>query len=97
MARDRYLPEWFGAVHPRYHTPFRAVVFLAPVAIAFALLPVVLDKPTLLSTVITFSILSGLLNYGFMGVGFLRFRKLCPSGRSSAPTHCRCIRRPRSP
>jgi ethanolamine permease len=80
MARDRYLPEWFGAVHPRYHTPFRAVVFLAPVAIAFALLPVVLDKPTLLSTVITFSILSGLLNYGFMGVGFLRFRRLWPLG-----------------
>ncbi|MFC5140458.1 APC family permease [Actinomycetospora rhizophila] len=80
MGRDRYLPEWFGAVHPRYHTPFRAIVFLVPVAIAFALLPVVLDEPTLLSTVITFSILSGLLMYSFMGPSFMRFRKLWPLG-----------------
>lgn len=80
MGRDRYLPEWFGAVHPRYHTPFRAIVFLVPVAIAFAILPVLLDQPTLLSTVITFSILSGLLTYSFMGPNFIRFRKLWPVG-----------------
>lgn len=80
MARDRYLPEWFGAVHPRYRTPFRAIVFLAPVAIAFAVLPVILDRPTLLSTVITFSILSGLLMYSFMGPSFVRFRRLWPLG-----------------
>jgi ethanolamine permease len=80
MGRDRYLPEWFGAVHPRYHTPFRAIVFLVPVAIAFAILPVLLDQPTLLSTVITFSILSGLLMYSFMGPNFIRFRKLWPIG-----------------
>ena len=49
-------------------------------AIAFALLPVVLDQPTLLSTVITFSILSGLLMYSSMGPSFLRFRKLWPLG-----------------
>jgi ethanolamine permease len=80
MSRDRYLPEWFGAVHPRYHTPFRAIVFLVPVAIAFALLPVLLNKPTLLATVITFSILSGLLTYSFMGPNFIRFRRLWPMG-----------------
>ena len=80
MGRDRYLPEWFGAVHPRYHTPFRAIVFLVPVAIAFAILPVLLDEPTLLSTVITFSILSGLLMYSFMGPSFIRFRQLWPIG-----------------
>ncbi|TCK21786.1 APC family permease [Pseudonocardia endophytica] len=80
MGRDRYLPEWFGAVHPKYHTPFRAIVFLVPVAIAFAILPVLLDQPTLLSTVITFSILSGLLMYSFMGPNFIRFRTLWPIG-----------------
>ncbi|MQA64022.1 MAG: amino acid permease [Actinophytocola sp.] len=80
MARDRYLPEWFGAVHPRYHTPFRAIVFLVPVAIAFALLPVLLNKPTLLGTIITFSILSGLLMYAFMVPNFVRFRRLWPIG-----------------
>ncbi|GAA1798589.1 amino acid permease [Planosporangium flavigriseum] len=80
MARDRYLPEWFGAVHPKYHTPFRSIVFLVPVAIAFALLPVLLNDPTLLGTVITFSILSGLLMYSFMGPNFVRFRRLWPMG-----------------
>lgn len=80
MGRDRYLPAWFGAVHPRYRTPFRAIVFLIPVAIAFAILPVLLGDPTLLSTVITFSILSGLLMYGFMPVNFVRFRRLWPLG-----------------
>ena len=80
MGRDRYLPAWFGAVHPRYHTPFRAIVFLTPVAIAFAILPVLLNDDTLLATVITFSILSGLLGYIFMVPNFFRFRKLWPIG-----------------
>jgi ethanolamine permease len=55
-------------------------VFLVPVAIAFALLPVLLNQPTLLATVITFSILSGLLMYSFMGPNFIRFRRLWPMG-----------------
>lgn len=80
MGRDRYLPAWFGAVHPRYRTPFRAIVFLVPVAIAFAILPVLLNQPTLLATVITFSILSGLLGYIFMVPNFFRFRRLWPLG-----------------
>jgi ethanolamine permease len=80
MGRDRYLPAWFGAVHPRYRTPFRSIVFLIPVAIAFAILPVLLNNPTLLSTVITFSILSGLLGYSFMVPNFFRFRRLWPLG-----------------
>jgi len=80
MARDRYLPDWFSAVHPRYRTPFRSILFLVPVAISFAILPLLLKQPTLLSTVITFSILSGLLTYTFMVVNMLRFRKLWPIG-----------------
>jgi ethanolamine permease len=70
----------FGAVHPRYRTPFRSILFLVPVAIAFAILPLLLEKPTLVSTVITFSILSGLLTYAFMVVNMMRFRKLRPIG-----------------
>ena len=54
MGRDRYLPTWFGAVHPNYRTPYRSIVFLVPIALIFAL-----DAP--LDQVITFSILSGLL------------------------------------
>jgi ethanolamine permease len=80
MGRDNYLPSWFGAIHPRYRTPFRAILFLVPVAIAFAILPVLLNKPELLATVITFSILSALLMYSFMVPNMFRFRKLWPVG-----------------
>jgi ethanolamine permease len=80
MGRDNYLPAWFGAIHPRYRTPFRAILFMVPVAIAFAILPVLLNKPELLATVITFSILSALLMYSFMVPNMFRFRKLWPVG-----------------
>ena len=37
MGRDHYLPAWFGAVHPVYRTPYRAIIFLVPIALIFAL------------------------------------------------------------
>lgn len=73
MSRDRYMPQWFGAVHPRFRTPFRAVVFLVPVAVSFAF-------TGLLDQVITFSILSGLLGYTFMSFNMIKFRKQWPLG-----------------
>jgi ethanolamine permease len=75
MGRDRYLPEWFGAVHPRYRTPYRAIVFWVPIAMAFGIV-----FYTRLDLVIGFSILSGLLGYTFMSLNMLRFRKLWPLG-----------------
>jgi ethanolamine permease len=73
MGRDRYLPIWFGAVHPRYRTPFRSIIFLIPIAAIFAL-----KVP--LAQVITFSILSGLLNYTFMPINIWKFRRMWPLG-----------------
>jgi ethanolamine permease len=73
MGRDRYLPEWFGAVHPSYRTPFRSILFLMPIWAVFALyIP--------LAEIITFSILSGLLNYTFMPLNMWSFRKKWPVG-----------------
>ncbi len=73
MGRDRYLPAWFSAVHPRYRTPFRSILFLIPIAIVFAIwVP--------LAQVITFSILSGLLNYTFMPINMFNFRRKWPLG-----------------
>jgi ethanolamine permease len=73
MGRDRYLPAWFAAVHPKYRTPFRAIIFLIPIGIIFAIyVP--------LAQVITFSILSGLLNYTFMPINMWKFRKKWPLG-----------------
>jgi ethanolamine permease len=73
MARDRYLPQWFGAVHPKYRTPYRSIVFLVPVAVLFAYY-----AP--LDQVITFSILSGLLGYTFMTFNVIMFRRKWPLG-----------------
>ena len=73
MGRDRYLPVWFAAVHPKYRTPFRSIIFLIPIGIIFAI-----KVP--LAQIITFSILSGLLNYTFMPINMWKFRKQWPLG-----------------
>jgi len=73
MGRDRYMPLWFGAVHPRYRTPYRAILFLIPIAVSFSF-------TGLLDQVITFSILSGLLGYTFMPINMWMFRKKWPLG-----------------
>ena len=77
MGRDRYLPAWFGAVHPVYRTPYRSIVFLVPIALVFAL-----GAP--LDQVITFSILSGLLGYTFMSFNMIMFRSKWPLGVDQA-------------
>lgn len=73
MGRDRYMPIWFGAVHPTYRTPYRTILFLIPIAVSFAF-------TGLLDQVITFSILSGLLGYTFMPMNMYLFRKKWPLG-----------------
>jgi ethanolamine permease len=73
MGRDRYMPAWFGAVHPRYRTPYRSIMFLIPIAVSFAF-------TGLLDQVITFSILSGLLGYTFMSINIFMFRRKWPLG-----------------
>lgn len=71
MGRDRYMLVFFGAVHPRYRTPYRSILFLIPIAISFAF-------TGLLDQVITFSILSGLLGYTFMPINMWMFRRKWP-------------------
>lgn len=73
LGRDRYMPVFFGAIHPKYRTPFRSIVFLVPIAVSFAF-------TGLLDQVITFSILSGLLGYTFMSINIMKFRKMWPLG-----------------
>jgi len=74
MGRDRYVPVWFGAVHPHLRTPNRSILFLVPIVVAFAYV-VPLDQ------VVTFSILSGLLGYTFMAINIIVFRKKWPLDR----------------
>jgi len=58
-------------VHPKYRTPYRSIIFLVPIALIFAL-----GAP--LDQVITFSILSGLLEYTFMPINVIMFRRKWP-------------------
>ncbi|MGX5801341.1 APC family permease [Bradyrhizobium sp. Arg314] len=73
LGRDRYLPSWFSAVHPKYRTPYRSILFLLPIALAFAFIA---D----LNQAITFSILSGVLQYTFMSINIMMFRQKWPLG-----------------
>jgi ethanolamine permease len=73
LGRDRYLPIWFSAVHPKYRTPYRSILFLMPIAVAFVFIA---D----LNQAITFSILSGVLQYTFMSINIVMFRNKWPLG-----------------
>ncbi|HRX36911.1 MAG TPA: APC family permease, partial [Aestuariivirga sp.] len=73
LGRDRYLPTWFSAVHPKYRTPYRSILFLLPIALAFAYI-------SDLNQAITFSILSGVLQYTFMSINIIMFRNKWPLG-----------------
>lgn len=73
MSRDTLIPEAFSAVHPKYKTPYRAILFLLPISMAFGF-------TGLLDQVITFSIMSALLVYIFMAYMMFKFRKMYPMG-----------------
>lgn len=73
MSRDTLIPSVFSAVHPKYKTPYRAILFLLPIAVAFGF-------TGLLDQVITFSILSALLVYLLTVVMMFKFRKMYPLG-----------------
>jgi len=75
LSRDNYVSSWFSEVHPRYNTPYRAVIFTMPVAIGFAF-------SGFLDQVITFSIISGLLCYVLIPFSLIRFRKFFPKTTS---------------
>lgn len=84
MSRDTLIPRVFAAVHPKYKTPYRAILFLMPISLAFAF-------TGLLDQVITFSILSALLVYILTAVMMIKFRKMYPIGHIkrgyTAPWH----------
>jgi len=73
MSRDTLISEAFGVVHPRHNTPYRAIIFLLPIAIAFGF-------TGLLDQVITFSILSALLVYALSAYMMFKFRRMYPLG-----------------
>ena len=75
LSRDNYVSPWFASVHPKYSTPYKAVIFTMPIAVAFAF-------SGFLDQVVTFSIISGLLGYVIIPFSLIRFRKMFPEHSS---------------
>ncbi len=73
MSKDTLIPKSFAVLHPKYKTPYRAIIFLLPISIAFGF-------TGLLDQVITFSILSALMVYIFTAYMMIKFRKMYPLG-----------------
>ncbi|WP_236860107.1 APC family permease [Candidatus Formimonas warabiya] len=73
MSRDTLIPGVFAVTHPKYKTPYRAILFLLPISIAFGF-------TGLLDQVITFSILSALLVYVLTAYMMFKFRAMYPLG-----------------
>jgi len=73
MSRDTLIPGVFSVVHPKYKTPYRAILFLLPISIAFGF-------TGMLDQVITFSIFSALLVYILTAFMMFKFRKMYPLG-----------------
>lgn len=71
MSRDTLIPKVFSAIHPKYKTPYRAILFLLPISLIFGF-------SGLLDQVITFSILSALLTYILTAYMMFKFRKMYP-------------------
>jgi len=73
MSKDTLIPKYFAVLHPKYKTPYRAILFLMPISLAFGF-------TGLLDQVITFSILSALLVYILSAYMMIKFRKMYPIG-----------------
>lgn len=71
LSKDTLLPDYFGKRHPRYGSYYRSIVFLLPIALAFAF-------TGLLDHVVTFSIFSALLVYLLTSYMMYRFRRMYP-------------------
>lgn len=72
LSKDTLLPDYFGRRHPKYGSNYRSIVFLMPIALAFAL-------TGLLDHVVTFSILSALMVYLLTAYMMYRFRRMYPT------------------
>lgn len=73
MSKDTLIPKSFSVLHPKYKTPYRAILFLMPISLSFGF-------TGLLDQVITFSILSALLVYILCAIMMIKFRKMYPVG-----------------
>ncbi|MBQ7575215.1 MAG: APC family permease [Bacteroidales bacterium] len=60
MARDRFLPKWFGKLHPKYNTPANAILFV----MIFSLIAPFFGR-TALNWIVDMSSIGAAIGYGY--------------------------------
>lgn len=73
MARSRFLPQWFGEVHPVFHTPHNAIIF----TIAMSLLAPWCGREAL-SWVVDMSAIGTVIAYGFTSLTAWKYMSANP-------------------
>lgn len=73
ISKDTLMPEVFAVLHPKYKTPYRAILFILPIALVFGFAGV-------LDQIVTFSIISAILVYIFTAYMMIKFRRMYPLG-----------------
>lgn len=73
LSKDTLIPDFFAKQHPVYGTNYRAILFLLPASLIFAL-------TGMLDQVVTFSIFSALLVYALTLLMYFKFRAKYPLG-----------------
>ena len=83
MARSKFLPSWFGEVHPRFHSPHKAIAF----TIGVTLIAPWFGREAL-NWVVDMSAIGTVIAYGFTAMTAYRFMVAQPSlpgaGRNKA-------------
>lgn len=81
LARAGYLPRWFSELHPRFHTPHRAILAGGAIGIAaiFSDELVQFGGQTLTANIVTMAVLGALTMYIVSMLALFRLRRREPS------------------
>lgn len=81
LARAGYLPRWFSELHPRFHTPHRAILAGGAVGIAaiFSDSLIQFGGQTLTANIVTMAVLGALTMYIISMLSLFRLRRSEPS------------------
>lgn len=80
LAREAYLPSWLAAVHPRFHTPYKAILAGGVVGIVaiFSDEWVKFNDQTLTANILTMSVFGALLMYIMSMLALFKLRRSAP-------------------
>ncbi len=80
LAREGYLPGWFGQVHPRFNTPHRAIIAGGVVGIAaiYSDELIKIGGNTLTANIVTMSVFGAILMYMLSMLSLFKLRRSEP-------------------